>query len=623
MKKLILILVSILLSVNTIFAQDVICILSGEYDNKQVPLDSILVENITKETSILINDLPEYEFYQVNLTQGEFWGTVGINNVTENITPFKILKSTPGQVALGYQKNEPTETLLSIINIYGQKVYDSNIAQINPGNTFNIQLSHAGLYFICVKTKTEQQTFKAIGSDNYFGFSVEIGNYQKSNVSTKSVIINSNNSDFSFAPGDNIRFSVFKYGYYANPISKSITDSENINFQLNSNTTSTVVTQNATDISTFTATLNGEVTDDGGSTVTERGFYFGTSNNVEISGTKLQSENGTVTFSDELSGLQPGTKYYYKAYAINSEGTAYGDEINFTTVATLATVITNGVNNVTVNGATLHAEVTSDGGATITQRGFYWSATNNTPDSGDNIEIVSGTTGEFTFTLTGLNDDTPYYYVAFATNSEGIDTGDPVTFTTNKDISGEIVYGEFTDSRDENTYQIVTIGGKEWMAENLAYDVGDGCWAYNYDENNVATYGRLYTWKAAKAACPTGWHLPTDDEWKQLEMAIGMSQSEADDKYWRGTDEGTKLKAKSGWNNDGNGTNDFGFSGLPGGCRSYTGYFKSIGDAAYWWSSTQLNTADAWCRSLHDDYTNVNRVYSSKKICFSVRCVRD
>ena len=180
------------------------------------------------------------------------------------------------------------------------------------------------------------------------------------------------------------------------------------------------------------------------------------------------------------------------------------------------------------------------------------------------------------------------------------------------------------DSRDSVTYETITMIGKEWMKENLSYNVGEGCWAYDNNENNVSTFGRLYTWNAAKKACPKGWHLPTDDEWKELEMALGMNQSEADKKGWRGTNEGTKLKTTSSWNKKGNGNNESGFSALPGGFRFSGGYYiGSIGNFAYWWSATENDTKYAWHRWLHFDETKINRDLSDKELGFSVRCVKD
>ncbi len=201
-----------------------------------------------------------------------------------------------------------------------------------------------------------------------------------------------------------------------------------------------------------------------------------------------------------------------------------------------------------------------------------------------------------------------------------------VMITCDVDPEVDVKVGTFTDSRDGHEYKWVQIGEQYWMAENLAYNAGAGCWAYNNEQYTLATFGRLYTWEAAKAACPSGWHLATDDEWKQLEIAIGMSQSEADTTHWRGTNEGLKLKATSRWNDNGNGngngTDDYGFSGLPGGHLYSDGIFRRIGTYGHWWS-TEYSSNSAWARYLSYDYTKLFRNTRNKEDGFSVRCVRD
>lgn len=183
--------------------------------------------------------------------------------------------------------------------------------------------------------------------------------------------------------------------------------------------------------------------------------------------------------------------------------------------------------------------------------------------------------------------------------------------------------GTFIDERDGHEYKWVKIGEQVWMAENLAYNTGNGCWSYNEDEGNVVTYGRLYNWESAKTACPASWHLPTDDEWKQLEFAIGMSQGEANNLYNRGTNEGNKLKATNNWRNNGNGTDVFGFSALPGGSRSSDGYFDFIGESGSWWSSTEQNNNRAWMRHIAQYNTTIFRNHTKKVLGKSVRCIKD
>ena len=184
---------------------------------------------------------------------------------------------------------------------------------------------------------------------------------------------------------------------------------------------------------------------------------------------------------------------------------------------------------------------------------------------------------------------------------------------------------QLTDKRDGKTYKTVKIGTQEWMAENLAYKPSSG----NYWEvqssilsdlldevlkNQIEElkYGYLYDWETAKKVCPVGWHLPSDDEWTTLTDYLGGENVA-----------GTKMKSTSGWNYDGNGTNESGFSGLPGGARSLDGYYYGIGSYGSWWSSTQSNASTAWYHSTIYSNGFVYRYNFSKGSGFSVRCLRD
>jgi uncharacterized protein (TIGR02145 family) len=183
--------------------------------------------------------------------------------------------------------------------------------------------------------------------------------------------------------------------------------------------------------------------------------------------------------------------------------------------------------------------------------------------------------------------------------------------------------GSMTDPRDNQSYTTVVIGLQTWFAENLNYPSA-GSWCYDDDPANCDTYGRLYNWEIAKTACPTGWHLPGDAEWKQLEMYLGMSQNEADTDDWRGTDEGKKMKATYGWANDGNGSNSSGFSGLPGGSRNAFGSYHDKGGEGVWWSSTAYSEEAAMGRMLGYENDEVYRFDSFfKTVGASVRCVKD
>jgi len=181
----------------------------------------------------------------------------------------------------------------------------------------------------------------------------------------------------------------------------------------------------------------------------------------------------------------------------------------------------------------------------------------------------------------------------------------------------------FTDSRDGKIYKTTIIENQEWMAENLTFYIEKGSWNAGGSEDYVK-FGRLYTWDAAKQAVPAGWHLPTDAEWKQLEMALGMSQAQADDIEWRGTNEGDKLKAVNLWADTGKGTDVVGFSALPGGFRSIaSSSYLMVDFHGYWWTASEFDNSTAWFRYLSYRSSGVFRKSSFKEDAYSVRCVKD
>ncbi|MDY0207657.1 MAG: FISUMP domain-containing protein [Pseudomonas sp.] len=222
-----------------------------------------------------------------------------------------------------------------------------------------------------------------------------------------------------------------------------------------------------------------------------------------------------------------------------------------------------------------------------------------------------------------------------------------VTAISKKEISS------FTDSRDNNVYQIVSIGNQVWMAENLKYlpsvvDPRSGSdsntapyyYVYGYAGSVVAdakatanyqTYGVLYNWAAAMAGlpsrelipsgvqgvCPSGWHLPSNGEWEELidylggEEIAGGKLKEAGTAHWSSPNTGA--------------TNEVGFTALAGGYRDTDKTFKDIADVGYWWSTTEHYKFDylAWYPYVSFDLNKVSEISSSKESGFSIRCVRD
>jgi uncharacterized protein (TIGR02145 family) len=150
--------------------------------------------------------------------------------------------------------------------------------------------------------------------------------------------------------------------------------------------------------------------------------------------------------------------------------------------------------------------------------------------------------------------------------------------------------------------------GNTWMAENLNCDVA-GSVCYGGDPANCAKYGRLYTWAAAKTVCPSPWRLPSDAEWEALVTAVGGEETA-----------GTKLKAASPlWD----GTDEFGFSALPGGAGSSDGSFGGVGSYGRWWSASESDASYAYDRYMGYSYAYVRRDDIEKTYFISVRCVQD
>lgn len=191
-----------------------------------------------------------------------------------------------------------------------------------------------------------------------------------------------------------------------------------------------VTTTAVSGLTTTTAVSGGNVTDDGGAEVTARGVCWGTSANPTVSGSKTTDGKGTGSFSSNLTGLTPGTKYYVRAYATNSVGTAYGNELDFTTAAiTGATITTNEVTAISYTTATAGGNVTATGGGDVTAKGVCYGTTENPSISGTHTQDGTGV-GAFTSNLTGLASGTKYYVRAYATNSAGTEYGAQVEFTT-------------------------------------------------------------------------------------------------------------------------------------------------------------------------------------------------
>ena len=572
---------------------------------------------------------------------GFCWGTS--NNPTINNT-----KSELGEV---FKKGEYSDVLEDLDQhttyyikayvitnegeeFYGDQIKESTLAYLTP------TLSTIEAKDITTTSATVGGNISNDGGDTITDRGVYYSTSTNAEVTGEKVAIGSGSGSFSQTiSGLSEGKDYYVVAYATNSAGTSF--GNEVIFTTGVTTTKAVVTTSAaTPITTNSATVGGNVTNDGGATVTEKGVYYGTATNPESIGTKIQIGSGIGTFSTDLTGLSEGTTYYVRAYAINSNGESYGSLIDFTTSVTLVppTVTTSSASGIENTSATVGGNVTNDGGATVTERGIYYGTSANPETTGTKVQIGSGT-GTFSTTLNGLSIGTTYIVKAYASNSSETGYGQEIEFTT----SGLTDY-------DGNTYETVTIGDQVWMAENLKvthypggsaipHVIDDLDWfnleknnsddAYCfYNNNSSSAYGALYTYAAALNACPDGWHLPTDTEWKTLEMYLGMSQGDADKTGWRGSDEGGKLKetGTTHWKSPNTGaTNETGFTALPGGYRSQLeGNFILLGDMADWWTATETSTNNAAGRGLYYNYSTISRYTGySKSRGIAIRCLRD
>lgn len=194
-------------------------------------------------------------------------------------------------------------------------------------------------------------------------------------------------------------------------------------------TTPTVNVASVSSITSNTASSGGNVTSNGGATVTARGVCWNTAGNPTTSSTLTTNGAGTGNFTSSVTGLSPGTTYYVRAYATNSEGTSYSSQISFKSAATIPTVFTPSISAITNTSAASDTDVAVDGGAPVTVRGVAWNTTGSPTISGSHTTNGSGT-GSFTSSLTGLAPKTTYFIRGYATNSVGTGYSGETTFTT-------------------------------------------------------------------------------------------------------------------------------------------------------------------------------------------------
>lgn len=404
--------------------------------------------------------------------------------------------------------------------------------------------------------------------------------------------------------------------------------------------------------------MEGEILEIGDGGVLQHGYIWSESPDPILQTGMINTLGAALNpgiFNSTLKGLKPSTTYFVRAYATGVSQTAYGAEMSFTTTPpTVPLLHTIDAFEVGMFSAYSGGIILSDGGADITSVGLCWSPHSN-PRIDDNYTVDDIESGRFESKMIELEPYTEYFMRAYAINNIGIAYGEKFAFRTLWDNSEAI-------DMDGNVYATVQIGDQVWLAENLrsvTYSNGSSIplvesseeWAalgsdskaychLGNSELSYETYGTLYTWQAAmngeesslevpsgvQGVCPAGWHLPSDKEWGQLEMEVGLGEIYTHEDGWRGWEQGGKLK-QSGtdlWKEPNDfATNESGFSALPAGFRDSDGAFHSEGSFTAFWSSSGGKAEDAGLRGLHAWRGEILRENYPASHGFSVRCLKD
>lgn len=379
-----------------------------------------------------------------------------------------------------------------------------------------------------------------------------------------------------------------------------------------------------------------------------------------INQNKVICEDGEMDFTLSVTGLEKYEKYYIRAYAITSDHEVrYGESFAFrTTNVTInkPTVISNTAEYNGFSVVNLSGEVLADGGAEVTDRGFFMGKSPGPAISGTQISSGTGT-GSFSASLENLDRNVTYYFVAYAENSKGISYSEERSIR----IMWFVPETGFVEDIEGNSYATVKIGSQWWMAENLRTTLyNDGTtipevqnasiWtelntpAYSWyanDDTNGREFGALYNWYTChhsvndeKNVCPAGWAVPSLDQWSAMREYLIDNGFNYDGSFEY------QLLAKalslgSGWkanevpgspgNSDYPGVvNASGFSSIPSGHRRFNdGVFTGNGEVSAYWTSTEVNTNGAIHVAIHNSLPWTESGAMDKKNGFSIRCIKE
>lgn len=384
------------------------------------------------------------------------------------------------------------------------------------------------------------------------------------------------------------------------------------------------------------AVLSGNIINDGGSPVTDRGICIG---NITFSWnySSCQTElPDTGNWSSLFESLEPNFDYYYYAYATNDFGTTNGDTLMFTSGPSVPYVDMGSVYNISTFETRVRAHLYDDNGAMVTSFGICLDTVASVSITSDTFHMAPIVTSEIY--LTDLLPGTAYFVRAFAINSVGISYSSVFNFTT---YSGGTPGNGVVDI-EGTAYRTVMISGEEWMAENLrtshyndgtpimfgnegvdwqnAGTSGVYTWMENDSTSSEVRYGKLYNGHAVIAGnvCPIGWHVPTEQEWDNMINSQGGFSNAGSTLRFAGNEYWDYYYSATSYDN-------VGFAALPGSSISLAGLYEGTdGQEGAWWSSSYSSYFDHMPGyKITYDFNGVDKTDYSPNLGMSVRCVKD
>lgn len=577
-------------------------------------LDSVKVENLSQSTSRVLQNEDV-----LNLVGPTSLDGMQSEDYACRISPNPMI----GEAEVSFYARQSGVFQFSIIDLQGEEVYRMSDYCAIGIQKFNLSGLNKGVYLFRLMGDNYCNTQKVISINQAQSSTIMIKNgFEKPDdvALYKSVKEDKNGKSVVVMPylnGNNMRYTGYKN--QSDVIKNDVpVSSKTVTFVFLQGIP-TVTTANVENIIDIRVMSGGDVVSDGNTPVTQRGVCWSTSEFPTIMDYKTIDGTDTGSFVSSVQGLIASTTYYLRAYATNSEGTAYGDQRIFTTMDTIFVPIitTDSIFNICKTSVSFSGTVISDGGSPITMRGICWTDSNSDSTFCSYYTIDSNETSNFISSLINLLPNTTYYANAYADNVAGRGCGNIFHFSTLSPCSGLAVVSD----ADGNIYDTIVVGTQCWMKENLKTtrftdgsailkvtsdsvwhyqdtSVAAYCWYNNDSIANSALYGALYNWKVVDSQnlCPIGWHVPTKDEWETMEMYLMSHRYNYDDSNYPDY-LGKALASTTNWTYCGDygtvGNTDYpqkrnvtGFTAMPGGRRNYLGAFQNINEDGFWWSST-------------------------------------